>query len=49
MFKELEILENWYDKGYITLKEYYSIKEKIIDKGGDKNDIQETTEINKTI
>ena len=32
MFKELEILEKWYDKGYITLNQYYEIKSKIIDK-----------------
>lgn len=32
LFKQLEILEEWFEKDYITLKQYYEIKNKIVEK-----------------
>lgn len=32
MFENLEILEKWYEESFITLKQYYEIKDKIIEK-----------------
>ena len=31
IFEYLEFVELFYDKGYITLQEYYKIKSKILD------------------
>lgn len=31
LYNELDVIEIFYEKGYITLEEYYKIKSKMID------------------
>lgn len=31
MFKEIEMLEMWYNEGYVTLTEYFDIKHRIVE------------------
>lgn len=45
MFRELKILEDWYERNIITLSDYFKIKSSIVDsykfvpkKEGDKNE-----------
>lgn len=38
MFQDLETLEYFLDIQYITLEQYYEIKERIIECRGDKNE-----------
>ena len=37
LFKNINILEEWYKKDFITLEMYYQIKSKIIDKYLEEN------------
>lgn len=38
MFKELDILESWYERGFITLSKYFEIKSAIVDSYKPKKD-----------
>ena len=31
MFSELDILEQWYESGFVTLTEYFDIKHRIVE------------------
>lgn len=45
MFNELEILEKWYNRDYVTLEMYFQIKSRIIEVNKEKLNLKDDNEL----